>query len=167
MKASSFQAICEALMAANVRFLVAGGLAVNAHGYLRFTKDADLVIELVPESILKAFSALEAIGYRPNVPISANQMADPSFRRRCVEEKNMQVLQFWSDAHRDTPLDVFVEHPFDFDREYEAAPRKPLSGAGDVAYVTLATLIAMKEKAGRPQDLIDVRELQSKEKPDA
>jgi len=36
---------------AGVRFLVAGGLAVNAHGYVRFTKDADLVIDLTAENI--------------------------------------------------------------------------------------------------------------------
>ena len=36
-----------------MRYLVAGGLAVNAHGFLRFTKDVDLVIELVPDNIVR------------------------------------------------------------------------------------------------------------------
>ena len=41
MKLESVSAIVEALNAAKVRYLVAGGLAVVAHGYLRFTNDLD------------------------------------------------------------------------------------------------------------------------------
>ena len=41
MKLDSFQAIVLALENAGVRFLIAGGLAAIAHGFLRFTKDVD------------------------------------------------------------------------------------------------------------------------------
>ena len=44
VKLASFEAIVRALEHAGVRYLVARGLAVNAHGYLRFTHDVDLVI---------------------------------------------------------------------------------------------------------------------------
>ena len=37
MKLGSFDSLVHALDRAGVRYLVAGGLAVNAHGYLRFT----------------------------------------------------------------------------------------------------------------------------------
>jgi len=50
MKLTSFTVIVAALKEAGVRYLVAGGLAVNAHGHLRFTKDPDVVVQLVPES---------------------------------------------------------------------------------------------------------------------
>jgi hypothetical protein len=36
-------------------------MAVNLHGYQRFTKDVDLVIELVPARARKALQALEAL----------------------------------------------------------------------------------------------------------
>jgi hypothetical protein len=52
MKLNSFAAVAGALDEAGVRYLVAGGLAVNAHGYLRFTKDVDLVVQLVPDNIV-------------------------------------------------------------------------------------------------------------------
>lgn len=39
---------------------------MNAHGYLRYTKDADLVVRLVPDNIARIFAALAEIGYRPN-----------------------------------------------------------------------------------------------------
>ena len=54
MKLASF----EALEAGGVRYLVAGGLAVGAHGYLRFTKDVDIVIQLIPDNIERTFTAL-------------------------------------------------------------------------------------------------------------
>ncbi len=48
MRLGSYDAIVNALEAVGVRYLVAGRLAVNAHGYLRFTKDIDLVLGLKP-----------------------------------------------------------------------------------------------------------------------
>jgi hypothetical protein len=42
----SFESLVAALHAAGVRYLIAGGLAVNAHGYLRFTKNVYFVVQL-------------------------------------------------------------------------------------------------------------------------
>jgi hypothetical protein len=66
MKLTSFEAIEQALNRASVRFIVVDGLAVNAHGYLRFTNDIDLVIQFLERDILSSFHALEQIGYRPS-----------------------------------------------------------------------------------------------------
>lgn len=132
-----------ALNAARVRYLIAGGLAVNAHGYLRFTQDVDVVLQLAPANIDAAFAALAGLGYRPNVPVSAAGLADQA------------TLNFWSDAHPATPIDVFVTEPFDFDGEYARALVKPL-GAVAVRFVSIPTLIRMKETAGRPHDKIDI-----------
>lgn len=159
MKLNSFAAVAEALEKAGVRYLVAGGLAVNAHGYLRFTNDVDLVVQLVPENIVNAFAALASIGYEPVVPITASQFADAKTRDGWVREKNMTVLQFWSDEHRETPIDMFVSEPFPFDEEYARSLSKPLRGSVDVRFVSIATLIDMKTAVGRRQDLIDVEHL--------
>ena len=97
MKLASFEALVRALETASVRYLVAGGLAVGAHGCMRFTKDADVVIELVPGNILRAFAALETLGYRPLVPITGSQFADAAQRAAWIRDKGTQVLQFWSD----------------------------------------------------------------------
>jgi hypothetical protein len=45
MKLSAFEAVAKVLADAGVRYLVVGGLAVNAHGYIRFT--ADIVLSLL------------------------------------------------------------------------------------------------------------------------
>lgn len=155
MKLASFEALVAAFENAGVRYIVAGGLAVNAYGYLRFTKDVDFVVQLIPENIERAFAALGKLGYRPMVPITAAQFADAGQREGWIRDKGMQVLQFWSDAHRETPVDMFVREPFVFDEEYQRALVKPL-GSIAVRFVSIAALIRMKEEAGRPQDRIDI-----------
>lgn len=159
VKLASFEAITRSLNTAGVRYLIAGGLAVNAHGYLRFTKDADLVIELIPDNIERTFSALASLGYCPSVPITAEQFADDATREGWIRDKGMQVLQLWSDAHRETPIDIFVREPFPFDEEFANALIKPLYGSIDVRFVSIPTLIRMKETAGREQDRIDIEHL--------
>ena len=158
MKLASFDALVSALQQAGVRYLIAGGLAVNAHGYLRFTKDVDVVVRLVPDNIERAFAVLEGLGYRPLVPVTAAQFADATTREGWVRDKGMQVLQFWSDVHRETPVDMFVQEPFDFEDEYRRSLAKPL-GTIEVRFVTIPTLIRMKLAAGRPQDRIDIEYL--------
>jgi len=159
MKLNSVEQIFQALNSAGVRYLVAGGLAVNAHGYLRFTKDVDLVLKLAPDNIRRAFVALGELGYRPNVPVTGEQFADSEQRESWIRDKGMQVLQLWCDAHRQTPIDLFVTEPFPFDDEYDRALIKPLYGDIKVRFVSIPTLIRMKQVADREQDRIDIEHL--------
>lgn len=149
----------KALNESSVEYLVVGGLAVNAWNFVRPTKDVDLVIRLRQDNLERALSALTKIGYRPFQPVTAQEMADPETRRIWRETKGMLVLKMWSDAHRDTPLDVFIEEPFDFNREYARAKPHELAAGLEVRVVTLGTLLKMKEQAGRPHDLEDIRML--------
>lgn len=167
MRLASFEVLVRALEDAGVRYLVAGGLAVNAHGYLRFTKDVDFVVQLIPDNVERAFAALGALGYLPIVPITAAQFGNAALRESWIRDKGMQVLQFWSDAHRETPVDMFVSEPFSFDEEYEHALVKPLYGATPIRFVSIPALIRMKEAAGRTQDRIDIEHLRMRLEDDA
>lgn len=167
MKLASFEFIVRALEDAGVRYLVAGGLAVNAHGYLRLTKDVDFVVQLAPVNIERTFAALRTLDYRPTVPITVEQFADAALRASWIKDKGMQVLQFWSERHIETPVDVFVSEPFPFEEEYQRALVKPLHGAIPVRFVSIPTLIRMKEAAGRPQDRIDIEHLRMRLEDDA
>ena len=68
MQKQSVETILGALNRARVRYLVVGGLAVVAHGYVRFTADLDLVLDPERESLRRAIYALTALGYRPRAP---------------------------------------------------------------------------------------------------
>lgn len=169
MKLASLEAIVQSLNEGNVRYLIAGGLAVNAHGYVRFTQDVDLVIALDSANIVRAFEMLAKLGYKPAVPITAGQFADYDLRQRWIRDKGMMVLNFFSDQHRETSVDVFVTEPFDFQRESMDALQGELSPGVNVRFVSLPTLIAMKEAANRSRDIDDVQHLrwiQEEKKPD-
>jgi hypothetical protein len=105
---SGAEAVFDALNRADVAYLVVGGLAVNAHGYVRMTMDIDLVIALNPENILKALHALKEACFRPAVPVTPEQFADPANRNRWREEKEMRVLKLWSDKYRLSPIVIFI-----------------------------------------------------------
>jgi hypothetical protein len=159
MEVRSIETIVGALNGAKVQYLIVGGVAVVAHGYERFTKDVDLVIGLERENIIRGLRALLAIGYNLSIPVTPEQFADPALRKQWRKEKNMVVLQLWSDAHRRTPVDVFVYEPFDFARELTRALRVPVFGNELAAIVSYATLLKLKKSAGRRQDLADIEKL--------
>jgi hypothetical protein len=159
MEVRSIEAIVKALNAAKVKYLIVGGLAVNAHGYERFTNDVDLVIGLERENIIRGLHALLDIGYNLKIPVTPEQFADPKLREVWRREKNMVVLQLWSDAHRRTPVDIFVYEPFDFAREYRRAKRAKIMGSEQATILAYKSLLAMKKAAGRGQDLLDIEKL--------
>lgn len=159
MKLASVETIVRSLNDAKVPFIVVGGLAVVAHGYGRQTQDLNLVIRLDPESIRAAFGALADLGYRPRVPVTADGFADPVQRASWIRDRGMKVLNFHSDRHRETPVDIFVTEPFDFQVEYASAKVETLSSNVSMRIVRRETLIRLKQEAGRPQDLADIAEL--------
>ncbi len=164
MELRSVEAVAGALNAAGVRYLVVGGLAVNAHGYCRTTRDLDLVIQLEASNISRGLECLLGIGYRLAIPVGVEDFADASKREAWRSEKGMIVLKLWSDEHRRTPLDVFVYEPFDFEAEFAIAEWKELAPGLSAPIVGLRALIRMKEEAGRPQDLVDIEELRRVER---
>jgi hypothetical protein len=125
---TQFDSIFAALQAAGTRYVVVGGVAVNLHGYQRFTKDLDLVIELVPERALKALEALQAIGYRPNVPVKLSDFADPAVREAWIRDKGMLVFQMYN-AQARMSIDIFVKYPLDFEELWSQGMQVELATA--------------------------------------
>jgi hypothetical protein len=159
MKLATLQRILQSLNRVDVQYLVVGGTAVVAHGYGRMTYDLDIVVHLTRDNILRAFSVLERLGYKPKVPITGRQFADRRNREKWIREKGMMVLNFFSDKHPDTPVDIFVEEPFDFAACYRKAIEEEISKGSTFRYVDIATLIAMKKKAARDKDKDDIKNL--------
>jgi predicted nucleotidyltransferase len=159
MKTASIKAVFRCLHEAGVRYIVVGGLAVIEHGFLRQTKDIDLVIDLEPANIVQGLEALQSLGYCPRVPVTPSQFADATMRETWIREKGMLVLNLFSDSHIETPIDVFVRHPFDFAAELKQGLVEIIDETIPVHFVSLETLLRLKEEAGRPHDLIDIEHL--------
>lgn len=160
MEVRSVEAILKALNSAGVRYIIVGGIAVNAHGFVRMTRDIDIVLDLRKENILLGMETLFGIGYQLAIPVTPQEFADLETRERWRSEKNMIVLKLWSDKHARTPIDIFIYEPFDFAEEIQRAKKIQLNQNVSATIVSLKTLIEMKREASRPQDLIDIEELQ-------
>lgn len=108
MHARSLEAIGDALKRANVRSLIVDGLAVVAHGHLRFAADIDIVLDLERSNIEAAMSALASLGYLPRAPVALAEFADPALRASWVRDKGLTVFSLWSVQHPATEIDIFV-----------------------------------------------------------
>ncbi|WP_411826361.1 hypothetical protein [Luteolibacter sp. AS25] len=159
MQLGSVEAIVHALNTAGARYIIVGGIAVNAHGFVRMTRDVDIVLELKRENIFLGLNALFGIGYQIAIPTSPEEFANPDTRKLWREEKNMIVLKLWSDQHNRTPIDIFIYEPFDFASELEKVSKMELSPGNIATIVSLESLLTMKREASRPQDLFDIEEL--------
>ena len=150
-----FQAdeIIRVLFAHEVDFVVIGGVAVQAHGYIRLTHDLDLIVR---PDILNATRLSEAlIDLEAELRTAgALKISNPHQLRRATQ---VPVLT------RAGPLDVVnVEHvagaPRSYDALQDAALVVNLDGL-DVQVAGLSDLIRMKRAAGREHDLADIEAL--------
>lgn len=135
-----------------------------AHGYVRFTADLDLIVDLEPANVTRAVTALESLGCRPRAPVAFGEFADPEKRTQWVRDRNLTVFSVYSPQHPLTEVDLFVELPLDFEAAYHRAVRKEVAPGVAATFIDLADLRRLKQGAGRPQDLLDLEKLASLDK---
>ncbi len=150
--------VVKALAAANVCYLIVGGVAVVLHGHLRTTLDLDLVIQLERENLDRALKVFTDLGFEPRVPVLLGAFADAQNREIWSREKNMVVFSLWHPGLAGFAVDLFLEEPFDFEAVYGRAVSVRLEEV-TATVLSLDDLIAMKKSAARPQDLLDVDSL--------
>jgi hypothetical protein len=167
---SLFEPLFDALNRAGVRYVVVGGFATVLHGHARLTADIDLVVDLVPDEARKAVETLTSLGFRPRAPVEPFAFADSATRRQWVQEKGMRVFSLWDPANPMLEIDLFAEHPIDFEELWNRAEIVTLTQTV-VRIASIRDLIRLKQLAGRPQDLADVEALENilrrREGPDA
>jgi hypothetical protein len=159
VKVKSLEDIFRSLQEADARYLVVGGLAVIAHGYVRITKDVDLVLDLSTDSLKRSLKVLQDLGYRPINPVPIMDFADPELRRDWTENRHMVVFNLVSDRFPGLAIDVFTKEPFEFEAEYARAESKEIAPNIWARVVSVATLITLKKVADRDQDRIDIAKL--------
>lgn len=161
MEVRSVEAIIRALNEAAVRYLVAGGVAVVAHGHVRYTADLDLIFDFAEDNVKQALNALAALGYRPMIPVEMAQFADPVVRSAWVHDKGMLVFSLVSPQHAATTVDVFAEAPLEFSRAYGEAVCFEVAPGLPATVVSLPDLLALKAQAARPKDMLDIEKLKA------
>lgn len=157
---TDFVALFGVLSAAQVRFVLVGGLALVLRGLDRLTADIDIVIDLSPESALDAVSALTSAGYKPLAPVDPRALADPAQRHEWQATRHMQVFSFWDSTNARPTVDIMLDPAVPFHDLWSAASEVTLGGHA-VRIASVRHLIRLKEAAGRPQDLADIERLRA------
>ena len=142
----------------DVKYLVAGGVAVNLHGYVRATADLDIMLLMSDKNIGKYIELIKEMGFKPRIPVALEEFASKQKRQEWIDEKNMKVFSVYNPANMMEGIDVIIMEYVKFDETYDR--RQVIHTGGiEVPLISIPDLIVLKEKAGRGRDLIDVSAL--------
>ena len=134
------------------------------HGYLRYTNDLDLVIQLDEPNVRRAMEVLKGLGYRAKVPVDPVQFASLLIRAHWIRDKQMVVFQLVNERFAREPIDVFVSEPFDVAAELALCEWLDVGPTLKIPVVSKRQLLKMKHEANRPKDLLDIEYLEKLEK---
>ena len=158
-----YENVFRALQKNNIRYAVAGGVALVLHGAVRFTADLDLIVDLEQENLGRFIHAMNELGYRPRNPVKAESLLDPAARGQWKREKGMEVFSFVDPAQPMSLIDVFIEEKIPFAEIAENLVSVTAKGI-TIPVVSLQHLKRLKKAAGRPQDLADIEAIEALEK---
>jgi len=125
-----------------VDFVIIGATAFPVHGYARATLDIDIFIRPTEENAKQAWQALKAFGY---------DVADVAIKD--LLRKKLLIRQY----SVETDIHPFVKG-VSFQEIWENKIRAKF-GKTFVYFASLGDLIKMKQAAGRPKDIEDIKYL--------
>jgi hypothetical protein len=149
-----------ALTSAGVEFVVIGGFAVGVHGFVRATKDLDIVPDPAPENLARLAHLLAAMDAQhvglgdfspdefPFDPTDPGQLAEGGNFRLETSHGPLDILQWVAGVEADPAYPVLA-------REVLTVKFRGI----DIRVCGIEHLRAMKRAAGRKQDLNDLDEL--------
>jgi hypothetical protein len=143
--------ILRALAEHDVDYILIGGLAVQTHGHVRTTNDADLIPAPEPANLERLAAALRSLEAR---------VLNPGEETTPIDAKMLPRATIWQFVTRDGGIDVMHEVPGG--RSFAELSKEALRvqlGDIEVPVVSLDDLIQMKLARGRPVDLADVASL--------
>jgi len=144
------RAIVAALNAEGVDYALCGGLALAVHAEPRATKDIDLLVH--PDDLARIMVILRALGYR--IEAAPMEFSSGLEMRRVSKIEQEEVFT----------LDLVMVNRL-LQEIWETRQQVKLTDQ-PLWVVSKTGLIAMKEIAGRPQDLVDILSLRGGESDD-
>lgn len=147
------RSLLQALHESDVRFVVIGGVAVGAHGYIRATADLDLVPDSDPANLDRLIGALDSL--EATLPTAGDRRFDP--------ERDAGVVRRGGNVTADTKfggLDVvqLAAGVPSFSQLAADAVESDVLGV-PVRVCSLPRLREMKQAQDRAQDRADLENL--------
>ncbi len=148
-EADQFEEIIKALTKFQVEFMVAGGYAVNFHGFNRTTGDIDIWVKPINTNKQKIVAAILSLNFSPeNISEVLNLDFEKPFAFKLGNE----------------PVDIDIFN-FITGVKYIDAEKNMIAYSYSesliVNYIHLTDLVVNKILTGRPKDKLDVIELQN------
>lgn len=152
---TSYESLLKEFTDKKLRYLIVGGVAVNLHGYPRFTNDIDILLALDRENLAKMADIMKEMGYEQRLPISIQELEDTAKVRTFIQDKGLVAYSF---IHANEPqfnIDVLVGDSIEFEKFTTHTMHAEVWGL-DVPVVSIDDLIAMKKNSDREKDVQDV-----------
>jgi hypothetical protein len=140
-----YRDMLKELVAAKVDFVIVGAWALAAHGYLRGTKDIDVFVRATPENAPRVIEAIERFG-APLFGATVDDFAKPGVILQLGVVNRIDLT---------TAIDGVT-----FDEAVEDPKRIEVDGLS-IRAIGRNALMKNKRASGRPQDLLDVKQLEA------
>ncbi len=145
--------VVKSLNEHRVQYALVGGYAVALHGAVRGTVDIDFVIALNQKAYRQTEKALNSIGLKSQLPVSADDVFN--FRDEYIKNRNLIA---WSFINPGNPLEIVDIIITENAKELKSVV-KVVKGT-KIKIAAIDEIIKMKKKSGRKQDIEDIRALE-------
>ncbi|MBN1523741.1 MAG: nucleotidyl transferase AbiEii/AbiGii toxin family protein [Spirochaetales bacterium] len=145
---------------ANIRFIVAGGVAMVLHGIERMTIDLDIAVDFEQENIAKFLECVYRWKMVPRAPLSIDILRDTEKLAALSREKNALVFTLVDNDNPFKQIDIFIAPEMSYKILSENV-QKLTVGNHDILVVSPEKLLELKENIIEPRDkdLYDISSL--------
>lgn len=153
-----YLSIFKRLNEEGIKYVVAGGIAVNLYGIPRMTYDIDLILDLEDKNLKRFLQLLKKWGFKPKVPVDIMDFAKREKREEWIGHKNMKAFNLVNPEWAISEIDIIINTPIGYNEASKRVNRITLHGIS-IPTISIDDLIRMKQTTGRQQDKADIRYL--------
>lgn len=147
--------LTDAFEKSKLKYAVVGGYALALHGLVRATVDVDFVLSLTMQDFQIAEKTLSKLSLQSRLPLRAEDII--KMRQEYIDKRNLLAWSFVDFKNPSRQVDILIT------KDLKDLKVQNISvGNRKIRVASLEELLKMKIEAGRPQDLIDVKNIKEK-----
>ena len=158
MVPNPFQRVLRGLEEGGARATIVGGFAVVMHGVNRFTGDLNIVLDPAENKYRRTVEKLVECGFQGAPDFNAAAYFEGSLRAEWIKA-GRRSLSLKDDESSSFGVEIFLEPPLPLEKLRLGAVQLNAYGR-KFEIISLAALLEMKRLAGRPQDVMDIENLE-------
>jgi len=152
-----YEEILREFQKQKVKYVLAGGIAVNLLGFLRSTADMDILVEMSNDNLRKVVTILKKKGYHVKQPVDPMGIANEKTRQDWIHNKHMKAFNFYKEDEL-KEVDIIIDSPVSYEEAKKGALKIRIENMV-LPIISIDNLIKMKKNTGRSVDKFDIEEL--------